>query len=199
MELLVASDIHCNKRHCESLVTQSKEVDIVIIAGDLASVRRGLLKTVEWLKPITKRVVLVPGNNETLEELQTACKDWGNVIVLHGNGTKINDQQFFGIGGGIPVTPFGDWSYDFTEYEAQQLLKDCPEHAILISHSPAKGILDVSSSGNRLGSIAVKQAIVEKKPKLVICGHIHESGGKKEHFGSSLIINAGPAGMRVTI
>lgn len=194
-KLLLCSDIHCNIRHCESIVKQSQNVDIVICAGDLASVHRGLQNTVDALKEISVPIILVPGNNETYDDLKNACRYWENASILHGNGIEINGIKFFGIGGGIPVTPFGSWSYDFTEDEAEHLLQSCPYYGVLVSHSPPKGVVDVSGSGQNLGSVVIRDTILEKKPKLVVCGHIHESGGKIGKLGESEIVNAGPQGI----
>jgi len=173
----------------------SKEADIVIGAGDYGSLRRDILKTVNWLSFIDKPTVLVPGNAESYDELKEACTGWPNASVLHGTGIKLKGISFFGIGGGIPVTPFGSWSYDFTEEQAEDLLKDCPENAVMVSHSPPRGILDLSSRGQHLGSETVRKVILEKFPKLVVCGHIHESGGKMEKLGETVIVNAGPHGL----
>jgi Icc-related predicted phosphoesterase len=104
-------------------------------------------------------------------------------------------MSFFGIGGGIPITPFGSWSYDFSEDEALELLENCPSGGVLISHSPAKGILDISSDGRRLGSTALRDTVMTKNPLLVICGHIHASAGQIDHLGETTIINAGPQGI----
>jgi len=114
---------------------------------------------------------------------------------LHGTQVTVEDITFFGIGGGIPVTPFGSWSYDFSEDQASDLLRDCPPGCILISHSPPKGLLDLSSDGRRLGSQAVKKTIEDKKPSLVVCGHIHASAGRTSRLGKTTVINAGPEGM----
>jgi len=43
------------------------------------------------------------------------CKNGHNFHVLHGTGIKWDGVEIFGLGGGIPVTPFGSWRYDFTE------------------------------------------------------------------------------------
>ena len=107
----------------------------------------------------------------------------------------IAEIAFFGIGGGIPITPFGSWSYDFSEDEAYDLLRDCPSGGVLISHSPPMGVLDVSSDGRRLGSQAVRETILTKKPNLVVCGHIHGSAGQIDRIGETTVINAGPQGI----
>ena len=152
MKLLLFSDVHVNQHYCECLCKLSREVDIIVGAGDFGAMRRGIDECISWLSKINKPTVLVPGNAESFEELQDACTQWSMVRVLHGSQTKIEGIVFFGIGGGIPITPFGSWSYDFTEPEAANLLERCPKGAVLISHSPPFGLLDVSSRGQHLGS-----------------------------------------------
>src|SRR5262249_1385520 len=139
--------------------------------------------------------VLVPGNNESMEELTFACKSWRNAHVLHGSKTEIDGVTFFGLGAGVPVTPFGAWSFDLTEDEARRLLSTCPQRAVLVTHSPPRGAVDVSSSGKSLGSVAVAEAIQRTKAMLVVCGHIHESAGQTEYIGQSPVVNAGPDGV----
>lgn len=195
MRLLLFSDVHVSKTHCQDLCRLSLEADLVIGAGDFGAVRRGINKTIGWLSAIDKPSVLVPGNAESFEELEEACRQWPSAVVLHGSHTEINGIKFFGIGGGIPITPFGSWSYDFSDEKAVELLATCPDKAVLISHSPPFGLLDVSSRGQHLGSKAVKNVIEEKSPPLVVCGHIHESGGKSTRYGKTDIVNAGPEGI----
>lgn len=195
MKLLLFSDIHCDLQQCRRLVERSRSVDIVIGAGDFGNIRSGLQRTIDVLSDITCPTVVVPGNSESLEELQEACRNWPAAIVLHGNGTRLQELDFYGIGGGIPITPFGSWSYDFDEGAARELLAGLPEEAILVSHSPPKGAVDRSSMGSSLGSTAVRDAILEKQPRLVVCGHIHGSAGQQEMLGESLVINAGPQGL----
>jgi Icc-related predicted phosphoesterase len=195
MKLLLFSDLHVNKDRCMDLVALSNEADLVIGAGDFGSLRMGVGKTIKWLSAIRKPAVLVPGNSESYHELRKACAAWGNAIVLHGSSATVAGLVFFGIGGGIPVTPFGPWSWDFTEQQAEDLLADCPEKCILVTHSPPYGMVDLSSSGQHLGSRAILNAVKSKKTQLVVCGHIHESAGYMENIGNTTVINAGPKGL----
>jgi Icc-related predicted phosphoesterase len=192
VKLLVFSDIHADFGAASNLVKWSAEVDVVVGAGDYGMPRQGLGRIIGALVKIQKPTVLVSGNCETTEELKTACRVWPNAHVLQGEQIIIDGMSFYGIGGGIPITPFGSWSYDFSDHEAALLLKDCPSGGVLVSHSPPKGILDISSDGRSLGSTAIKETIMTKNPLLVICGHIHASAGKIERFGETTIINAGP-------
>jgi len=137
----------------------------------------------------------VPGNSESNEELLKACRSWKRAHVLHGSQVNIDGTVFFGIGGGIPITPFGSWSYDFSQPEAQELLRACPGGCILVSHSPPKGVVDQSSGGRSLGSQAVRETIAHKQPALVVCGHIHGSAGQARRLAETIVINAGPGGI----
>ena len=197
MKLLLFSDVHCNRSQCQTLVDMAMEedVDFVIGAGDFANIRRGLEPTIDVLRQITRPTIVVPGNSESDEELHKACRAWPSATVLHGSGATVNGVDFWGIGGGIPVTPFGAWSFDFTEQEAEAMLADCPAGSVLVSHSPPKGAVDVSSGGRSLGSVAIREAILAKQPRLVVCGHIHESAGNQAMIGHTPVVNAGPQGI----
>jgi Icc-related predicted phosphoesterase len=195
MKLLLFSDIHSDFTGASRLVELSLKADVVVGAGDYCLARRGLDEIIAALSAIPKPTVLVPGNAESYEEMAQTCRSWPNAHVLHGNQTTIDGVAFCGIGGGIPITPFGSWSYDFSEGQARKLLQDLPSGGVLISHSPPKGVLDMSSDGRSLGSEAVREVIGIKKPKLVVCGHIHGSAGQIARLGSTDVINAGPDGI----
>jgi Icc-related predicted phosphoesterase len=195
MKLLLFSDLHCDAEAARRLVEMAREADVLVGAGDFASVRRGIATCIEVLREVTKPAVLVAGNNETTEELTEACREWPSAQVLHGSGTTIDGVSFFGLGGGVPVTPFGSWSYDFTDKEAEHLLKNCPPGCVLLSHSPPKGAVDRDSQGRSLGSAAIRAAIERLQLRLVVCGHIHGSAGQQEMIGATPVVNAGPVGL----
>jgi Icc-related predicted phosphoesterase len=199
MKLLLFSDLHCDRTAARHLVERAGAVDVIVGAGDFANIRHGINVCIDILKVVAKPAILVPGNNESTEELIEACRSWPSAHVLHGSGVTIDGVDFFGLGGGVPVTPFGDWSYDFSEQQAAKLLKACPTGCVLVSHSPPKGAVDVSSSGRSLGSLAVREAILNTQPKLVVCGHIHSSSGQSAMIQSTTVINAGPAGIEWTL
>ena len=198
MKLLAFSDLHRDLDQAGRLVERSSDADVVIAAGDFASVHEGLEETIDALKPIAVPTVLVPGNNETADALRAACDGWDTATVLHGEGTEVEGTQFFGLGAGIPVTPW-DWSFDLDEDEAAEMLGGCPEGAILVVHSPPKGHCDESSAGDHLGSQAILEAIEAKRPPLAVCGHIHESWGAESEIGPTRVINLGPSGTSIEL
>jgi Icc-related predicted phosphoesterase len=66
---------------------------------------------------------------------------------------------------------------------------------VLVVHSPPKGHLD----GRDLGSEAVLRTIEEKRPEVVICGHVHEDGGKEDRIGPTRLYNVGPDGTFIEV
>ncbi len=195
MKLLLFSDLHADAAAARRLVERARSADVLVGAGDFGTVRRNVGVCVDVLRAAGRPAVLVAGNNESTEELAAACRGWTDATVLHGTAVTVAGVMFFGLPGGVPVTPFGAWSYDFTEEQAAGMLSRCPAGCVLVSHSPPKGAVDRDSGGRSLGSVAVRDAILRTRPRLVVCGHIHGCGGLQEDVGGTPVVNAGPAGL----
>jgi Icc-related predicted phosphoesterase len=193
VKLLAFSDLHRDVEQAGLLVESARAADVVIAAGDFASIHKGLVEVIEALRPIDKPTLLVPGNNETEDALREACSGWDAATVLHGEGVELDGVSFFGLGAGVPVTPW-DWSFDLTEEEAEVKLADCPEAGVLVVHSPPKGYVD-----NGLGSESVLRTIERTQPKLFVCGHIHECWRQEATIGPTRVINLGPEGMLLDV
>ena len=88
MKLLLFSDLHTDAAAAKRIVELARDADIAVGAGDFASARRVLSVCVDILKQLRKPTVLVPGNNESYDELVNACSGWGNAHVLHGKGVE---------------------------------------------------------------------------------------------------------------
>lgn len=193
MKILAFSDLHRDLGQAAQLVAMAAEADAVIGAGDFASVHEGLKETIDALAAIEKPTVLVPGNNETADALREAASGWSAATVLHGEGTTVEGVEFYGLGAGIPVTPW-DWSFDLDDEAAAERLAACPEGAVLVLHSPPQGHCDASGDGTHFGSAALLRAIEQKRPRLAVCGHIHESWGCESRVGETPVRNLGPKG-----
>jgi Icc-related predicted phosphoesterase len=198
VKLLAFSDLHRNLDQAEMLAERSADADVVIAAGDFASVHEGLEETIGALRGISVPTVVVPGNNETEDALRAACEGWDAATVLHGAGIEIDGKAFYGLGAGVPITPW-DWSFDLDEEQASERLAACPEGAVLVVHSPPKGHCDENSAGDHLGSQAVLEAIESKRPEVAVCGHIHESWGAESEIGSTPVYNLGPSGRVIEV
>ncbi len=190
MRVLAFSDLHMARNRAADLVAASTEADLVIGAGDFCNMRQGLDEAMAMLSGIAAPLVLVAGNAESAEELTDAAPEGAH--VLHGTGMTLDGLRLFGLGYGVPLTPFGDWSCDLTEAEAAELLDRCEATDILIVHSPPKGHGDTISQGVSVGSVAVRDAVERLQPIHVFCGHIHDSWGYRGTIGRTQIANLGP-------
>jgi Icc-related predicted phosphoesterase len=193
MRVLAFSDLHRDEETAAKLVEMSAEADLVIGAGDFASIHEGLDRIIAALSPIDTQTLLVPGNNETVGALRDAASRWPAAAVLHGETQAVDGIEFFGLGGGIPTTPW-KWSFDVDDSEAAVTLASAPAGGVFILHSPPHGHADASSAGDHLGSPAILAAIESKQPRLAVCGHIHESWGARSMVGETEVANLGPAG-----
>ena len=190
MRILAFSDLHLARARAADLVAASSDADLVIGAGDFCNMRQGLSEAMALLSGITAPFVVVPGNAESVEELQAAANP--GMRVLHGTGVDVNRLRVFGLGYGVPVTPFGSWSCDLSEEDAGQMLAKCEAAEILVLHSPPKGVADVTSGGQSVGSTAIYNAIERIQPRLAFCGHIHDSWGQTGRIGATQVVNLGP-------
>uniref|UniRef100_UPI003B52967F metallophosphoesterase family protein n=1 Tax=Roseovarius indicus TaxID=540747 RepID=UPI003B52967F len=190
MRILAFSDLHLARARAADLVAASSDADLVIGAGDFCNMRQGLSEAMALLSGITAPFVVVPGNAESVEELQAAANP--GMRVLHGTGVDVNWLRVFGLGYGVPVTPFGSWSCDLSEEDAGQMLAKCEAADILVLHSPPKGVADVTSGGQSVGSTAIHDAIERIQPRLAFCGHIHDSWGQTGKIGATQVVNLGP-------
>ncbi|RME14732.1 MAG: serine/threonine protein phosphatase [Alphaproteobacteria bacterium] len=190
MKILAFSDLHAARSRAEALVAASAGADLVIGAGDFCNLRQGLPEALAPLTEITAPLVMVAGNNESANELRDAAPPRAH--VLHGEAVEISGIRIFGIGGGIPVTPFGSWSWDLTEQQAEALLAGAEGAEVIVSHSPPKGVADRTSTGQSVGSSALRAAIERFRPRLVLCGHVHDCWGQDGMIGRTRVRNLGP-------
>jgi Icc-related predicted phosphoesterase len=198
VRLLAFSDLHRDLDQAARLVEMSADADVVIGAGDLASIHEGLEETIGALAPISKPTILVPGNNETADALRGAAASWSAATVLHGEETTIDGVEFFGLGAGVPTTPW-DWSFDLTEEEAAAMIAPAPEGCVLVIHSPPYGHCDGGDPDTHFGSRALLTAVEEKRPRLVVFGHIHEAWGCESTAGATPLRNLGPSGTWIEV
>ena len=190
MRILAFSDLHNARGRAELLVEAAGAADLVIGAGDFCNMRQGLPEAMALLQGVSAPFVIVPGNAESFAELEEAALP--GMQVLHGTSLTLDGITIFGLGYGVPETPFGGWSCDLNEAQAAAMLATCTQADILVTHSPPRGVADVTSRGQSVGSTAIRDAIVRIQPRLAICGHIHDSWGAEGQIGRTRVVNLGP-------
>lgn len=181
MRLVIISDTH--GLHAKIKLPKG---DILLHAGDVTSQghEREALDFLDWFKKQDyKYKVFIAGNHDFFFE--RAMKEKvsgtipGNVIYLNDSGISIEGYKFWGS----PITPwFFNWA--FNKHRGNdirrhwQLIPDDTD--VLITHGPVFGILDENNKGEHVGCKDLLNQVLQIKPTIHICGHIHEAYGYVE-------------------
>lgn len=197
LKILAFTDFHGNNEAYQAakrLITNEKP-DFVIVAGDIINhdgnqARKFLVDLGSAGRP----VYFVPGNMDNVELGSWTGTE--SVHGLHGRSESLEDISLIGLGGS-PHGPFRT-VFEYSEEEAARLLEAAAENyrggrLILVSHCPAHNTkVDQVSSGDHVGSIAVRKFVEKTQPVLVVSGHVHEAQGI-DSIGSTTLVNTGPA------
>ena len=201
MRILIFSDIHGDTRALEKLIAQP--ADLYVAAGDLSTFGRGLDKCGEVLRPLGKKLWVLPGNHETQEESRAFCEQFGfedfhlTVRTLEGK----NGLTHWGGFGYSNPTPFNTPG-EYSEAEIAELLKLFENRAPLyfVVHFPPKGTaVDRIRAGSHAGSPTLRAWVDRMQPVALYCGHIHEAAGASDRLGTTNLFNVGKAGHIVEI
>lgn len=166
------------------------EGNLLIHSGDLTPVG-GIVDTLRAIKDLATlkhnfdEIILVPGNHDWHFEKDPAnaallCKE-NDIILLNDSGFEFDGIKIWGS----PITPwFHSWA--FNRHRGAEIMRHwnmIKECDVLITHGPPKGILDLTSHGDRAGCLDLLNKIKELRPILHLFGHIHEEGSKSWYDG----------------
>ena len=188
-KILAVGDIHGDTGLSKRLAEKAKKenVDLVILAGDMTWAEQSLKGIIGPFVKAKKQVLLIPGNHETVATADFLAEMYSPTKNLHGYSFVKGDLGVFGAGG-------GDMGIHFIEDpEIFKLLNKGHEKVknlkkkIMVTHMHHKG--SKSEFSGFPGSKAVKKAIKEFKPNILISAHIHEAGGIEEKIGKTKVIN----------
>lgn len=159
---------------------------VLVIAGDITGFG-GAAAYLRRLNDLPVPVLTVRGNMDTqgVEELIGQCP---NILSLHQREVTVDGVRFVGMGGTLPV-PF---SSRICLREKQMIDATDPlieADSVLVAHPPPYGTLDEGIGNLHAGSRGVRRLILEKQPRMLICGHIHEKPGSA-YMGKTLVVNA---------
>jgi putative phosphoesterase len=185
MKLLLLSDIHSNVRYLEEILKEV-EFDLLLIAGDLTHFRKqDVISIDEIVSKYAPECYAVHGNCDNAEILNYGLN---GISFIHGKSLELGEITVHGIGGSL-TTPFGTPS-EYTEKDYEEILKNFrfSDFNILVTHCPAKGILDRTKYGENIGSEAIRRHL--KNFQIVLSGHVHESFGVLKD--ERVAVNPGP-------
>jgi Icc-related predicted phosphoesterase len=184
--IYAVSDIHGN---ADSLSVVEKNVtelkpDLLIIPGDIA----GLFsknQTLKRLGALDIEIMAVRGNSDIF----MSDRDFASfgIIPLHLAQIQKEGFKLVGINGALPL-PFHT-RIRFNEKALEKKLMGLVDtKTILVAHPPPFGIRDEVLGVLHAGSRLIRNVIDRRKPKMVLCGHIHERAGQSK-AGQTLVVN----------
>src|SRR5579883_2650740 len=192
LRLQIFSDIHGDWKALERVL--AVEADWYIAAGDQVSWRRNLDRCGEILRQRAGRVWLLPGNHETVSDIEDLCARFG-LNNLHGQHFAAGRWHVAGLGYSSP-TPF-DTPGEYSEAEIAERLASFAalNPLVMVCHAPPYGTpLDQIRPGVHAGSRSVREFVDQRRPEWFFCGHIHEAEGAEAELGATRAINAGKRG-----
>ncbi len=205
VKLFVFGDIHNDEDTLFSAIERARDSDLVIFTGDITNFGKFLKEELSLLAKIDKKVLIIPGNNETNDELEEAVKQFKNIINIHNRIIKIGNLNIIGFGGALkmPVkTPF-EFTEDEFEENLEKLFKQLKNHnkTILVLHEPPYGTnLDyIKFQDIHIGSKAVREIIERYQPKIVFTAHVHECERNICFIGKTMCMNPGKWGVEIEI
>lgn len=192
MQICAISDLH-------GLLPELEPCNLVLIAGDISplSIQQNMPlmdgwlfnKFIPWINNLNcQDVILIAGNHDfwferasetsllTLQyltncKLKYLCNQSYNILNDDGSIIKIFGTPWGHI--------FGNWSFMLGYDILIEKFKEIPENIdILISHDAPYGICNVdcileSTFPKHVGGSVLANRVLEVKPKIFICGHIH--------------------------
>jgi uncharacterized protein len=181
VRIAFATDIHGRRDIMDWLRERMKDCDLALIGGDIDDY--GLTLDILAFTENTNTVVVL--GNHDYPIAQASDKKYKG---LHGDTIKINGIKIGGLSGSLPV---GGWPFEVSESEYKLLLKKIGKVDILLTHNPPYDTrCDITYRQEHVGSKEIRDYIKKKTPKLVFCGHIHESQGI-DNISITEIINPG--------
>ncbi|MEK6840474.1 MAG: metallophosphoesterase [Nanoarchaeota archaeon] len=186
--ILAVGDIHGDTGFVKRLVEKAKNesVDIVILAGDITTAEKSIENIVGPFVKAKKQVLLIPGNHESAATIDFLSKMYG-AKNIHGYGLKIGDVGIFGAGtANMGIHSIGDSGISELLKKAHEDVKGSKKKVMVTHIHPIGSRAEIFGFS---GSSAVRKAIDDFKPEILINAHIHEAGGMEEKIGSTRVIN----------
>lgn len=187
MDILACADLHGHYDIYDWLsgVAACMEPDVVVLAGDLLGAPEGFdtveesqradaIAVLQILGRMTQPVLYVMGNDDMveLESKKIGIRSLHNTRVELGGLGFVGYQYSLPFMGGVFEKPESDIRDDL-----QVLDRLVDDRTVLVTHSPALGVLDVGVMDLHAGSLSIKDLIARKSPLLHIHGHIHQAFG----------------------
>lgn len=185
MKLTFLSDTHSKQKHIP--IHHFNGGDILLHSGDLSSMgyEHEVKQFLRWFNSIPNYThkVFIAGNHDWLFQqnptiVKEIMKEFPNITYLQDSSVVIDGVKIWGS----PWQPeFYNWAFNLPRNgeELEFVWNKIPmDTDILLTHGPAYGYVDkVIGRYENLGCEKLINRILEVKPSIHSCGHIHSGNG----------------------
>jgi Icc-related predicted phosphoesterase len=202
MKILAAADLHGDKSSISELAKKAdkEKVDIVVLCGDLTMFEADLEGLIGPFRKGKRKVLLIPGNHESLATVDFLAKLYSpKTYNIHGYSMVFDNVGFFGCGGAdLGLLKLDEDTISNTLKQAHEGVKKAKKKIMVTHIPPYKTTVDDVGFDNA-GSISVREMIEKFQPDIALCGHIHETMGRKDKIGKTSIFNVGKNGTIIEV
>jgi uncharacterized protein len=188
MRIYAAADIHGRKKKLEKIRynIEKNRCAILVLAGDICD-RKDMERIMDFINDMPVPVFAVRGNvdHASMVDMADSCS---NINLLHRRSLDVNGVSFVGVSGTVSV-PFRSRIGIRESETAEKVSLLVSRETILIAHPPPWGVLDKAFGIFHSGSLTIEAIVVEKQPRVLICGHIHEGRGFAM-LGQTVVVNS---------
>jgi Icc-related predicted phosphoesterase len=176
MKILAVADFHGSQYRLNIVLENIKKYspELVIVCGDITQFGPGEVAT-NFLNQISVDTFAIPGNIDTHDVAEAIEKSKATNIAL--KKVEKNKISFVGVGGD-----------NISKSDAHIIGKLLDEKSVLVSHAPPYGFQDKAFIGMHAGNKDLRKIVDKCKPRLVLCGHIHEDPGYTK-TDNTIIVN----------
>jgi len=137
-------------------------------------------------------LAIIGNDNEGADRFRISGK---NVYEIHNTWIDMGNVLIVGLEGSTSgLGPSGKYSEGSVRLRLE-LAREVSggKKLLIVSHSPPRGILDraMRFGDEAIGSLALRDFLDEEgnNAALVVCGHVHNHGGKYEKINNTIVIN----------
>ena len=187
MKIYAAADIHAKPSRLATLRDRLEQsaADVFVAAGDIFHYTADPA-VARALGALPAAVIAVKGNTDPKAAMRLLDRA-ANVCCLHEKALRVGGTQFVGLGGTLPL-PFRSllaWRENSLTAAVSDLIGPA---TILVAHPPPFGVRDRVLNRFSAGSRALRTLVMARRPRVVVCGHVHEQAGY-DTLGDTLVVN----------
>ncbi len=193
MKVLAASDIHGSHAVYAWLVRKARDsrADLLVLAGDLLGCPEGFdtveeaqradaVAIVRILQGMRLPIYYIMGNDD-LVDLDPRSDQF---TPIHGRRVELSGANLVGYQFSLPFVG-GPCEKPETEIRSDlaRLAPILDPDTLLVTHSPAFGVLDLGLFDSHAGSQAILDLVRDRQVRAHVHGHVHEQFGRQDrHF-----------------